>query len=97
MKTTMFFVAAFSAFAVSGCGRESGAPVAKPSPSPAESAFPATLPLQTNEVINVGTIHVDGGVRHVSHETILLEAELGEDVSRLIQPDMTLIDDRNRE
>jgi hypothetical protein len=45
----------------------------------------------------MGAVRPDGGDRHLSPEEVLLEAEPGEDVTTLIQPDMTLVDDRNRE
>ena len=101
MNTPQFALLLLGSLTLSGCGRDvavpgASSPASQQSP-PAETVLPIPLPPQTNQVIHMGTVHVDGGVRHLSPEEVLLEAEPGEDVTRLIEPDMTLVDDRHRE
>ena len=40
---------------------------------------------------------IDGGIRHIPTVEIIYDAQPGEDVSEIIQPDMSLIDDRKKE
>jgi len=110
MKTrrTLLILGLVSFAICAGCSGQVPVPAKAPTPPAQATALPFAVTnlvldgyrrvsAETSIPLRVPNLMIDGGVRYVSAEEIVLESRLGEDISKDITSDKTLVNDRKQQ